>query len=588
MRQAIRFRTNRNLSAIHTTLKRGVITADTARTTHEINTSFDNKIRSPNVPVTQLQIPNANTAVSNTFRNHSTIPSTRPNQPNLTPMAVAKVSLATPSADTGTIAAYSAVLSAAKTLLIDIPTSPPPDPVVYLRTIPRSHLISLLLVTIVTLNRTFLRICIKLFPYLPLPLVRIFVSNLYCGGETIEQTKTCGAYLQGRGISNMMLSLTVEHSENTTSTANNNSNILKWFGYANNNSKRILARTNDGDDGDWVTQRTINSIHSILKPNFLSQLNEDASNINEIAPGYVAIKPSALTPNAAAALRDYSHNSNSNSLNGMLVSPLSTQRQRLEENCIRIANEIYTLNKRLKLIYPNRVAPFFLCTIDAESFALQTNGISSLQRLLFRRFNSNKEPFVSCIGTWQLYLRDCKRQLSKERQLAEKHGYKLGLKLVRGAYLHSEPNRAEIIHEEKLHTDAVYNETLVQIIADMYALGSDSTYGHLVVASHNYHSQLLTTKLLQRVAKFDVKNGEEGNSEFVARNVVIGQLLGMGDNVAFELVKRQGVKNIIKYVPWGPAWETREYLMRRLRENGDAARADSGFLLLKSIIKSLF
>lgn len=575
MRQAICFRTNRNLPAIRTTLKRGVITANTSITTHKIKTSFDNQVKSPN----------ANTAASNTFGNHSTIP-----RPNLaSSVATNNVSLATPSADTKATAAYNAVLSAAKTLLIDIPTSPPPDPVVYLRTIPRSHLISLFLVTIVTLNRTFLRVCIKLFPYLPLPLVRIFVSNLYCGGETIEQTKTCGAYLQKRGISNMMLSLTVEHSENTTTTNNNNNNSANSFlkPFVPSNGKRILARTNDGDDGDWVTQRTINSIHSILKPNFLTQLNEDGSNINEIAPGYVAIKPSALTPNAAAALRDYNHNGNN--FNGLLLaSPLSTQRQRLEENCIRIANEIYTLNKRLKLIYPNRVAPFFLCTIDAESFALQTNGISSLQRLLFRRFNSNREPFVSCIGTWQLYLRDCKRQLSKERQLAERHGYRLGLKLVRGAYLHSEPNRAEIIHEEKLHTDAVYNETLVQIIADMYALGGESTYGHLVVASHNYHSQLLTTKLLQRVAKFEAQDGSEGRSEFVARNVVIGQLLGMGDNVAFELVNRQGVKNIIKYVPWGPAWETREYLMRRLRENGDAARADSGFLLLKSIIKSLF
>lgn len=66
----------------------------------------------------------------------------------------------------------------------------------------------------------------------------------------------------------------------------------------------------------------------------------------------------------------------------------------------------------------------------------------------------------------------------------------------------------------------------------------------------------------------------------------MGQLLGMADNVTYELVEKYKVKNIIKYVPWGPPLETKDYLLRRLEENGDAVRADSGWPLLKGIINT--
>ena len=71
-------------------------------------------------------------------------------------------------------------------------------------------------------------------------------------------------------------------------------------------------------------------------------------------------------------------------------------------------------------------------------------------------------------------------------------------------------------------------------------------------------------------------------------NVVLGQLLGMSDNVTHDLITNHGARNIIKYVPWGPPLETKDYLLRRLQENGDAVRADNGWPLVKAVARTFF
>ncbi|KAH3676517.1 hypothetical protein OGATHE_001496, partial [Ogataea polymorpha] len=74
----------------------------------------------------------------------------------------------------------------------------------------------------------------------------------------------------------------------------------------------------------------------------------------------------------------------------------------------------------------------------------------------------------------------------------------------------------------------------------------------------------------------------------VRSNVVLGQLLGMADNVTFELMNNYQAKNVIKYVPWGPPKETKEYLLRRLEENGDAVRSDNGWPFFKQVLAALW
>lgn len=402
----------------------------------------------------------------------------------------------------------------------------------YLRTLSKGELFSLGMIGICTLNKPILDLAIKVFPYVPLFMMKLLISPLYCGGDNPKEVIETGKRLQKRGINNMMLSLTIEDAEGTKNV-----------------------------DIDYIVEETISSVHNILKPLMLEQL-ETCSDINSIPPGYIALKPSALVANPAEVLLNFNN------------TEWKSQRDELIDNCSKITQEVYNLNKDLLAKYPERKSPFFVSTIDAEKFDLQKAGVYELQRILFSKFNPLSSPLISCVGTWQLYLVDSAQDLANEFKRAQKEGYKLGLKLVRGAYIHSEPNR-EVIHATKEGTDKNYDTVMASVINDLLSNGKDSYYGHLVVASHNYGSQMLATNLLK------------GHDNSIGKyNVVLGQLLGMSDNVTHDLITNHNAKNIIKYVPWGPPLETKDYLLRRLQENGDAVRADNGLPLIKAVLKT--
>lgn len=407
----------------------------------------------------------------------------------------------------------------------------------YFKTLPKNTLLSLFLIGICSLNKLTLSTATKLFPFIPHSLVRVLVSKLYCGGETIEEVLQCGRSLQRRGISNMMLSLTIENSEGTKQIANIDQRIVN---------------------------PTIESIYKVLKPNLLSQINNSLSeeqDINTFAPGYIALKPSALIENPRDVLTNYGTHPDF---------------EILLNRCIKITQTVNDLNQELGHIYPSRKSPFFVTTIDAERFDWQMKGIYLLQRQLMELFN--RGPFISVVGTWQLYLSDSESHLAEEFLLAKQKGYRLGLKLVRGAYIHSEKNRASIIFNNKRDTDTNYNNVMTMVLNDMQMKSEDSIFGHLVIASHNTESQIKAANLLKPLSE----------DTYVRANVTFGQLLGMSDHLAYDLINIYDMHNLVKYVPWGPARETRDYLLRRLQENGDAVRNDNGWGLVKKVVKALF
>lgn len=404
---------------------------------------------------------------------------------------------------------------------------------VYFKSLPKKQLVSLLLIGLCSLNKFTLATAIKMFPFIPYQIVKSLVSSLYCGGETMDEVLQCGKLLQNRGISNMMLSLTIENSDGV---------------------KQI-------DNIDEIVALTLESLHSVLKPNLLSQL-QHSPDINDIAPGYIALKPSALVKNPHKVLANFNTHPDAH----VLV-----------ENCNRITSEVFQLNQQLAAMYPHRKVPFFIATIDAEKFELQHNGVYALQRQLMHKFNKLEYPLPSVIGTWQLYLADSMKHIQHDIHLAKQNGYSLGLKIVRGAYIHSEPNRDSIIFNSKAATDRNYNEIMLNIINDMARNGSKSVFSHLMVASHNMDSQLKAADILNSLP----------TDHYARGNVTMGQLLGMADNVAFELVENNNMKNVVKYVPWGPTKETRDYLLRRLQENGDAVRSDNGWGLVKRVCSAL-
>ena len=111
-------------------------------------------------------------------------------------------------------------------------------------------------------------------------------------------------------------------------------------------------------DINHIIQETINSIHTVLKPNLLNQI-EKVDDINDIAPGYIALKPSALVDNPREVLLNFQNE----------TDPIWVEkRTQLIENCSKINEIIFQLNNDLFKLYPERKAPFFVCTIDAVSY----------------------------------------------------------------------------------------------------------------------------------------------------------------------------------------------------------------------------
>lgn len=402
----------------------------------------------------------------------------------------------------------------------------------YLTPLKTLELISYLCIGVCTLNKPVLDLCIKVFPYVPMFVIKALIYKLYCGGETIDEVKKTGMRLSKRGINNMMLSLTIEGCDG-----------------------------NDNIDPKYIVSETQKSVSEILIPHTTKMIEASGKVINSIPPGYVALKPTGFTKDAARVLKNYK---------------TDPRFEELVSNASSVCRAIYDANVALGKQYPTRTAPFVVGVIDAEKFALQ-DGVYELQRRLYAQFNPIHRP-VSVVGTLQMYLAGSSELLAEEHRLALAHNYRLGLKLVRGAYIHLEAARAQIIHKTKEATDANYNEGISYCIDTMSACGlaNAPTVGHLVVASHNADSLRLATEKLKAT---DSPNRS---------NVVLGQLLGMADNITYDLIKNDHVDNIIKYVAWGPPVETKEYLLRRLEENGDAVRADNGLRLIKEVCAVLF
>ena len=399
----------------------------------------------------------------------------------------------------------------------------------HLEPLSTAELVSYLCIGLCTINKPILDLCIKVFPYVPMFVIKALVYRLYCGGETIEEVKQTGRRLADRNINNMMLSLTIEACEG-----------------------------NDNIDPEYIVAETKRSVNEILLPHTVEMIESSGKNINDIPPGYVALKPTGFTHNAAQALKNYQSD---------------PKFEEIVDGASVICQQIYDINVELAKKYPSRTAPFVVGVIDAEKYDLQ-EGVYELQRRLYKKFNPVNKP-TSVVGTLQMYLSGSADLLALEEKLAQKEGYRLGLKLVRGAYIHSEAKRATVIHKTKEATDRNYDQGITYCmdrIVDQANHKNAGVFGHLVVALHNENSARLTTQRLK-----------DSNSEN-SSNVVLGQLLGMADNVTYDLVKNENVDNIIKYVAWGPPLETKEYLLRRLEENGDAVRADNGFGLVKEVL----
>src|SRR5262249_50490080 len=147
--------------------------------------------------------------------------------------------------------------------------------------------------------------------------------------------------------------------------------------------------------------------------------------------------------------------------------------------------------------------------------------------------------------------------LRSMRKEASRSGYWLGVKLVRGAYMEMERERAgelgypSPIHADKSSTDEDYNAAIDYCLKHLGELA-------FVNATHNEWSSELLARRMHEL-------GLPPNHP----RIFFSQLYGMGDNISYVLAKRG--YNVSKYVPFGPVSDAVPYLIRRAEENTSAA-----------------
>ncbi|KAF7570828.1 pyrroline-5-carboxylate reductase [Pyrenophora tritici-repentis] len=223
--------------------------------------------------------------------------------------------------------------------------------------------------------------------------------------------------------------------------------------------------------------------------------------------------------------------------------------------------------------------------VDAESQRWQ-KGIARMALELMRKFNRDGKAVI--YNTYQCYLKETPAVVEQHLAEAEKDGFTLGLKLVRGAYMLSDDR--SLIHDTKEDTDNAYNSlaqgALCQQIGPFGAIGPHARpfpSVNLFIASHNRESVLSTNKLHRQRLQAGLPTVP----------VAYGQLHGMSDEVSFSLLAEKGeggkAPEVLKCTTWGSMSECFGYLLRRAVENRDAVlRTKDEFSALKREVKRRF
>ena len=187
--------------------------------------------------------------------------------------------------------------------------------------------------------------------------------------------------------------------------------------------------------------------------------------------------------------------------------------------------------------------------IDAEESWIQPI-IDEIAESLMEKFNKEKTIIYT---TLQMYRKDRLKYLNKLIQNSIKKKYNLGFKLVRGAYMEKENERASKsglpspIFENKNLTDLSFNNALDKILINIEKCD-------LFVGTHCEKSII---KILKWMKENKISNGY--------KKIWFSQLFGMADHISFNLAS-WGYQ-VVKYVPYGPIKKVVPYLIRRAEEN---------------------
>lgn len=191
--------------------------------------------------------------------------------------------------------------------------------------------------------------------------------------------------------------------------------------------------------------------------------------------------------------------------------------------------------------------------IDAEESWIQ-DTVDKITNEMMKKYNTQKTLIYNTV---QLYRKGRVDFIKKCIEDARQNGYFLGFKLVRGAYIEKEWNRAaqmgyeNPIHNNKFNCDLDFNEALKLCFENRDIVS-------ICAGTHNENSSLQLVKMMNDAA---IENND--------KRFWFAQLYGMSDTISFNLAAHG--YNVVKYLPYGPIHSVMPYLGRRARENSSMA-----------------
>ena len=206
---------------------------------------------------------------------------------------------------------------------------------------------------------------------------------------------------------------------------------------------------------------------------------------------------------------------------------------------------VYRFNMACKFAHDHDV----LLLIDAEHSWMQ-DAADAIVLDMMRKYNKEKALIYN---TAQLYRWDRLQFLKDLHVIAKAEGFHIGMKVVRGACMEIERERAaqkgykSPICVDKKATDINYDAAVTFMLENMDCMA-------LFAGTHNENSSKLVMELMEKhsIAHHD-------------KRLFFGQLYGMSDNISFNLAKAN--YNVAKYLPFGPVRDVIPYLIRRAQEN---------------------
>ncbi|UOK41787.1 MULTISPECIES: proline dehydrogenase family protein [Flavobacterium] len=200
--------------------------------------------------------------------------------------------------------------------------------------------------------------------------------------------------------------------------------------------------------------------------------------------------------------------------------------------------------------------------IDAEESWMQ-DAADDLVTDMMRKYNKEK---ALIFNTLQMYRWDRLDYLKKLHEIAKAEGFHIGMKVVRGAYMEKEADKANEkgyknpICVSKQATDDNYDACIDYMMANIDKMA-------IFAGTHN---ELSSYKLMELMAQKGIAKND--------KRIWFGQLYGMSDNISYNLA--ESGYNVAKYLPFGPVRDVMPYLIRRAQENTSVAGQTGRELML--------